>query len=150
MEMLVATAILLVAVGVLTELADVGRQHARGADEAAAAQRICQNILDEILCGARPLQSASESVLFDEPDWTFSVELKPLERFEWEPRLAELRVTVTKASDDSTTADEAKPGKTFSLTRWIRYSSGEKTSRNGASRPAGPPQSSPVSRGPRP
>ncbi len=35
MEMLVATAILLVAVGVLTELADVGRRHARGAEDAA-------------------------------------------------------------------------------------------------------------------
>ena len=57
MEMLVATAILMVAVGVLTELADVGRQHARGAEDAATAERICQNVLDEVLCGARPLQS---------------------------------------------------------------------------------------------
>lgn len=150
MEMLVATAILLVAIGVLTELADVGRQHARGAEEAAAAQRICQNILDEILCGARPLQSTSDSVLFDEPDWTFSVELKPLERFEWEPRLAELRVTVTKTPEEARTSDEAKPGKTFSLTRWVRYASSEKRIGEGGGRAAASPATRPVSRGPRP
>jgi hypothetical protein len=156
MEMLVATAILLVAVGVLTELADMGRQHARGAEDAAAAQRICQNILDEILCGARPLQAVSETTLLDDPDWTFSIDLKSLERFEWEPRLAELRVTVTRAPDEtkrlneSKTLEEAKPGKTFSLTRWIRYSSGEKPLGDGRSRPAAPPGSHPGSRGPQP
>jgi hypothetical protein len=144
MEMLVATAILMVAVGVLTELADVGRQHARGAEDAATAERICQNVLDEVLCGARPLQSSSETVMADEPDWTFSVELKPLERFEWEPGLAELRVTVAK------TAEESKPGKPFSLTRWVRYPSGEKTAFAGRSRPARSPDSHPVSERPWP
>jgi prepilin-type N-terminal cleavage/methylation domain-containing protein len=136
MEMLVATAILMLAVGVLTQLADVGRQHARGAEDAATAQRICQNILDEMLCGARPLQSTADSVMAEEPDWTFSVELKPLDRFEWDPRLAELRVTVAKTPQDS------KPGKPFSLTRWIRYPSSDKAVHEGLSQP--------VSGGPRP
>jgi hypothetical protein len=144
MEMLVATAILLVAVGVLTELADVGRRHANGAEDAATAQRICQNILDEMLCGARPLESTSDTVVVEEPQWTVSIELKPLERFEWEPRLAELRVTVARAPDD------AKPGKPFSLTRWIRYPSGEKTSREGGGKSAASPDRHPVSGGRRP
>jgi hypothetical protein len=142
--MLVATAILLVAVGVLSELADVGRQHASGAEDAATAQRICQNILDEILCGARPLASLSDTVLPEEPEWTFSIELKPLERFEWEPRLAELRVMVTKTPEDS------KPGKPFLLTRWVRYSTGEKTSRAGVGKPVASPDSRPALGGPRP
>ncbi len=129
MEMLVATAILLVAVGVLTELADVGQRHARGAEDAATAQRICQNLLDEMLCGARPLDSVSDTVVAEEPDWTFSVELKPLERFEWDPRLAELRVTVMKTPEDS------QPGKPFSLTRWIRYPSGDKASAQASTSP---------------
>jgi hypothetical protein len=145
MEMLVATAVLLVAIGVLSELADVGRQHARGAEDAATAQRLCQNILDEILCGARPLESISETVMPEESQWTYSIELKPLERFEWDPRLAELRVTVMKTPADS------KPGKPFSLTRWVRYPSGEKTSREGVGKPVGPPPGNhPIRGGPRP
>jgi prepilin-type N-terminal cleavage/methylation domain-containing protein len=119
-EMLVATAILLVAVGVLTELADVGRQHAGRAEEAAAAQRICQNLLDEILCGAVPMEATSEGIVREEPDWTFSVDIKPIDRLQWEPGLAELCVTVVKTSEGS------RAGKPFSLTRWVRYSSPEK------------------------
>ena len=133
MEMLVATAILLVAVGVLTELADVGQRHARGADDAATAQRVCQNLLDEILCGAMPLQAVPETALPEEPDWTFAVELKPLERFQWDPRLAELRVTVQR------TPEESKPARPFTLTRWVRYPSDEKkedaTTTRGGARP---------------
>jgi prepilin-type N-terminal cleavage/methylation domain-containing protein len=143
-EMLVATAILLVAVGVLTELADVGRRHARGAEDAAAAQRICQNLLEGILCGALPLEATPETLVPEEPEWTYLVEVKPLERFKWEPGLAELRVTVTK------TAVGSKPGKPFSLSRWIRYPSGEKTPREGINRPAASPNRRPVSGGPRP
>jgi hypothetical protein len=144
MEMLVATAILLVAVGVLTELADVGRRHANGAEDAAAAQRICQNILDEMLCGARPLEATSDTVVVEEPEWTVSIEVKPLERFEWEPRLAELRVTVARAPDES------KPGKPFSLTRWIRYPSDGKNSHEAGGKPSVLRDSHPVSGGRRP
>jgi prepilin-type N-terminal cleavage/methylation domain-containing protein len=144
MEMLVATAILLVAVGILTELAGVGRQHASRAEDAAAAQRICQNLLDEILCGAIPLASTSESVVPEEPDWTFSVDVEPMERFGWNPRLAELRVTVVKTPEGS------KVGKPFSLTRWVRYFSEEKKPGEDSKIPGAPPNGRPGSGGPRP
>jgi len=114
-EMLLATAILLVAVGVLNELAHVGRHHARGAEDAAAAQRICNNLLDEILSGILPLDSVADTAVADEPDWTYSVELTPLDQLEWSPTLAAIRVTVKPTPED------AKPGKPFSLTRWVRY-----------------------------
>jgi prepilin-type N-terminal cleavage/methylation domain-containing protein len=143
-EMLVATAILLVAVGVLSELADLGRQHARGAEDAASAQRICQNVLEEILCGAMPLESTSETTVSEEPEWTYSVDVESLERFDWEPGLAEVRVTVVR------TPEGARPGKPFSLTRWIRYPSGEKTAGAGVHGPSASAPSPPVSRGPRP
>ena len=143
-EMLIATAVLLVAVGVLAELADVGRQHARGAEEAAAAQRICQNLVEGVLCGELPLEATSETVVPEEPEWTFLVELKPLERTGWDPGLAELRVTVTK------TPQGARAGKPFSLTLWIRYSTGEKRSERGLGQPAALPRRRPGSGGPRP
>jgi hypothetical protein len=131
--MLVATAILLVAVGVLTELADVGRQHAGRAEEAAAAQRICQNLLDEILCGAVPMEPTSEGIVREEPDWTFSVDIKPIERLQWNPGLAELCVTVAKTPEGS------KAGKPFSLTRWVRYSSPGKMPGQGMNKRREPP-----------
>jgi prepilin-type N-terminal cleavage/methylation domain-containing protein len=120
-EMLVATAVLLVAVGVLSELAGVGRRHIRGAKDGAAAQRICQNLLNEILSGSMPLETITDVETPDDPEWTYSVEIKPLDQFRWEPGLAELRVAVAKASEEST------PGRPFSLTRWIRYVSTEKS-----------------------
>jgi hypothetical protein len=113
--MLLATAILLVAVGVLNELAALGGRHARGAEDAAAAQRICSNLLDEILSGIRPLESAADATVDDEPDWTYTVEITPVDQLEWNPSLATVRVTVSPASGDG------KPGKPFSLTRWVRY-----------------------------
>jgi hypothetical protein len=84
------------------------------------------------------LEAASESIVPEEPDWTFSVDIEPMERFEWDPGLAELRVTVVK------TAEGSKSGKPFSLTRWIRYSSAEKKPGEGINRPAGSPNSRPI------
>jgi prepilin-type N-terminal cleavage/methylation domain-containing protein len=143
-EMLVATAILLVAIGVLAELADVGLKHASRAEEAAAAQRICQNLLDEILCGVIPLESTAEDAVSDEPDWTYSIDVKPIERVQWEPGLAELRVTVVK------TPEGVKAGKPFSLIRWVRYSSPEKRPGQDTNSPSAPPKQRPVLKGPRP
>jgi prepilin-type N-terminal cleavage/methylation domain-containing protein len=120
MEILVATAILLVAVGVLSELAYVGTRHASSAEEAATAQRICQNILEEILCGARSLETVSDTTVLEDPEWLYSVDIKPLDQFQWSPGLAELRVTVTSSPENG------KPGKPFSLVHWIRYVSSEK------------------------
>lgn len=126
-EMLMATAILLVSIGVLTELAEVGRVHARGAEEAATAQRLCQNLLEEMLCGSMPLRSASDVVTPDDPDWNYSVEIKPLDQFQWNPRIAEVRVTVVKTPANSETVARSKPGRSFSLSRWIRYPADEKS-----------------------
>jgi prepilin-type N-terminal cleavage/methylation domain-containing protein len=119
-EMLIATAIVLVAVGVLSELASVGQRHARAAEDAATAQRICQNRLEEILCGSAPLDATADAIVTEDPEWTCSVELKPLEQYAWEPGIAELRVTVAKASESTA------PSRTFSLVRWVRRASAGK------------------------
>jgi prepilin-type N-terminal cleavage/methylation domain-containing protein len=124
-EMLIATAIVLVSVGVLSELAGVGQRHARAAEDAATAQRLCRNRLEEILCGSAPLETTADAIVTEDPDWTYSVELKPLEDYAWEPGLAELRVTVRKASEPPT------PSRTFSLVRWVR----QKSSGTGEAKP---------------
>lgn len=147
MEMLVATAILLVAVGVLSELAYIGTRHADRAEAAATAQRMCQNILEEILSGGRPLESVSDAATSESSEWHYSVEIKPLERFRWSPGLAELRVTVVPASEG------AESGRSVSLSRWIRYVSPETQEDGSLSRQdivPDAPHNTPLSGGARP
>jgi prepilin-type N-terminal cleavage/methylation domain-containing protein len=98
MEMLVAAAILLASVVLLSQLADVGTRHARQAESLANAQRICQNVLNEILAGAAPLEPLKDMPLLDEPGWSYSVAFEPLALPLRSPRLGILRVTVTEQS----------------------------------------------------
>jgi prepilin-type N-terminal cleavage/methylation domain-containing protein len=118
-EMLIATGVLLVAIGILSELADVGRIHIRSAGDAAVAQRICQNLLEQILCGDMPLEATTDATWSDDPDWTYSIEINPLDQFNWDITLNEIRITVQKNPEDS------RPSKPFTLTRWIRAASDE-------------------------
>jgi len=97
-EMLVAAAILLASVALLSQLADVGTRHARQAESLANAQRICQNILNEILAGAAPLEPVENMPLRDEPGWSCSVAFEPLALPLQRPQLGILRVTVTEQS----------------------------------------------------
>jgi|GEM_PF-2140897 type II secretory pathway pseudopilin PulG len=97
-EMLVAAAILLASVALLSQLADVGTRHARQAESLANAQRICQNILNEILAGAAPLEPVEDMPLLDEPGWSCSVAFEPLALPLQKPQLGILRVTVTEQS----------------------------------------------------
>lgn len=98
MEMLVAAAILLASVVLLAQLADVGTRHARQAESLANAQRICQNILNEVLAGAAPLEPVEQMPLLDEPGWICSVAFEPLPLPLQSPQLGILRVTVTEQS----------------------------------------------------
>ncbi len=97
-EMLVAAAILLASVVLLSQLADVGTRHARQAESLANAQRICQNVLNEILSGAAPLEPLEDMPLLDEPGWSYSVAFEPLPLPLENPQLGILRVTVTEQS----------------------------------------------------
>jgi prepilin-type N-terminal cleavage/methylation domain-containing protein len=114
MEMLIATAILLASLGLLLQLAAVGRDHAQSAEGHANAQRICQNKLNEILAGAAPLESVSDEPLPDEPGWTCSVAAETLDSPLSKPPLAILRVTVTEDVEGPRHAEQ------FTLWRLIR------------------------------
>lgn len=116
LEVLVATAILMASAVLLFDLAEVGRNHAASAEDRATAQRICQSLMNEILVGARPLQSTPETPLPDEPDWVWSAELKPLELKTRSP-MGQLRVTVARGS-----ITEGR-GEQLTLWRWVRATS---------------------------
>lgn len=114
LEVLVATAILLGSAVVLFELAAIGTEHARSAEELAEAQWVCQAKLNEILSGLTPLQTVQDEPLEDQPGWAYSVEIEPIDEPGLPADLAVLRVTVSEE------VEEDQPGMQFSLTRWIR------------------------------
>lgn len=146
-EVILATAILLGSVIVLSQLAGLGRTHAQNADKLAQAQRICENTLNEIMLGIRPLSPVEaapllpvESVeLQDELQGELSGEtLAPgrdedrligstetpywmhtvrIEAEQGTPGLASLTVEVMEARRSGPRRNR------FSLTRWIRQQS---------------------------
>jgi len=113
-EVLIATAILMASAALLLDLAQVGQKHATSAEDKAVAQRICQSLLNEILVGARPLESVPVEPLPDEPGWAWSVELTPLEARLTDPQIAVVRVTALKEPLANSRGEE------FTLWRWVR------------------------------
>jgi len=119
MEVLLSTGILAGSSIALYELANLGRQHAISAQQQAQAQTLCESKLNELLSGAMPIETISEEPFFYDPEWTYSVELEPIEstsNFELSrmPSLVVLKVTVRKD------AEGRNPVRKFSLSRWIR------------------------------
>ena len=80
LEVLIATAVLLACMIVLTDLAHVGKSHARDAEDLAAAQLICQTRLNEMLAGAKPIRATSQEYPPELPGWILSVEVEPLKK----------------------------------------------------------------------
>ncbi len=110
MEVLLATALLMGCVVVLSELANIGRQHIRKAEKTAAAELICQSALNEILIGAAPAETFERRPVEDPPGWVISLDVQPLEK---RPGLAALEITVAEDLPEDKRAVE------FSLKRWI-------------------------------
>ena len=147
MEIIMATAILMASVVVLARLAGMGRSTAQKADLQANAQRICEQTMNEIVLGERPLQTVERSVLqpigaatfrqessgddavvvqTTQTRWLHSVIVTPLAEM---PEL--VRVTVSVEPDKSLQPGE-QPIETetdqrrdrFALSRWVRKSNG--------------------------
>ena len=129
LEVLIATSILLGSVIVLGELARIGRKHATKAEEMAKAQRLCQEKLNEILSGLSAVDPVEEEVFTEEPNWTYTLQILPLEK----PGLVALYVTVAPEPSTNLTT------KPFTLVRWIPNPDGQQsvtssqTIRNGES-----------------
>jgi len=118
MEVVMAVGILLASAIVLAELAGVGRDHANAAEELAAAQLAAQTKLNEILVSATPANAVQDAPLETPAGWIYSVEIEPLVRDGLPSGLAALHVTVAQDVSDDRPRD--RPGRQFTLTRWIR------------------------------
>jgi type II secretory pathway component PulJ len=110
LEVILATSMLLASAIVLAELANVGRRHADTAEDLAAAQRICQTRLNEMLAGIAPVELLRDEPLKERPGWVVSVDLDSVDQ----PGLAALRVTVREDVPEDRRANQ------FTLVRWIR------------------------------
>ena len=117
MEVIFATAILLGSTLVLVQLVGIGREHAWKADDVTRAQVLCQNKLNELLAGIAPLEPAEDEALEEDPDWTYTVQVEPLDL----AGLVSVSVAVSEVPSDSDLAgrtDQSRRG--FRLVRWMR------------------------------
>ena len=78
LEVMLATVMLLAAVMALSRVAFLARRHAIGAEDRSQAQLLCQNILQELLAGARPLQEVSPEA-FEGDNWVYMIEVEDVE-----------------------------------------------------------------------
>lgn len=109
LEILLATAILLGAVVVLGQLAQLGLRNAREASKMARAQQLCQNKLEAIVLGLEPAESVENVPCDEDPTWLYSIETEPAER----EGMMTVRVSVTEDLPEPSRAME------FSLVRWL-------------------------------
>ncbi len=116
LEVLLATAILLGCLIVLGQLAAVGRDHARSAEDLTTAQLLCQTKLNEVLAGVTPVRTVEQEPLEETPGWVYSIEVDSL----GQPGLVSLRVTVSEDVGEVESGSEERPATQFTLTRWIR------------------------------
>ena len=112
LEVVLATAVLLGCVIVLSHIAFVGRSHMESADQLSIAQLACQTRLNEMLSGAAPIQPVAGEPIAELPGWSLSVAASSAPQ----PGLVELRVTAAKAA---TATGQGAAGKQFTLVRWI-------------------------------
>lgn len=111
LEVLMATAVLLGGVLVLSQIAYIGRRHAERAEMLAAAQLVCKAHMNDLLIGGAAIEAVHEQPLPEMPGWLLSVETEPV----GQSGLVALRVT---AAEEALEMDE-EYRLSFSLVRWI-------------------------------
>ena len=140
MEVVLATALLMGSVVVLSRLVGMGRTQANKAEFQSEAQRLCENTIHEIMLGLRPFESIEEAPLrpisaagFGElkdrvdddmftgmvgesasdanPRWLYAVRIAPVQN---SPELTGLTVEVSQ------TESMLRRPVRFQLSRWVR------------------------------
>lgn len=140
MEVILATALLMGSVVVLSRLVGMGRTQANKAEFQSEAQRLCENTIHEIMLGLRPLESIEkaplraisaagagrledrvanddftgmfgESTADTNPRWLYSVRIAPVQD---SPELTGLTVEVLQ------TGSLLRRPSQFQLSRWVR------------------------------
>jgi hypothetical protein len=138
-EAILATAILVGSTIVLAQLAGIGREHALKADAITTAEVLCQNKMNELLAGIDALQPVENQAFEYQDEWTYTVEVEPLDI----PGLSRVCVIVTEAVADASLANRTEQNpRSFRLVRWTRQST------NFADQPLSPSGSEPSSSDP--
>lgn len=114
-EVMLATAMLLSSVMVLSRMAFLAQKHAHGAEDRSLSQTYCQNIMEEIRAGARPLQNVAPERLEDDV-WIYMVKVEPVD----EADLTEVAVTVDRLDDPESMPPKEDEMQGYRLVRWIR------------------------------
>lgn len=109
LEILLATTILLGAIVVLGQLAQLGLRNAREASKISEAQQLCRNKLEAIALRIEPAEAVEDVPLNEAPRWLYSIEMEPVER----EGMTAVRVTVKEDLPE-----QSRPT-TFSLVRWL-------------------------------
>jgi general secretion pathway protein I len=135
-EVLVALAIFLLALGAIARLIDVGSDNATDAVNQSDAVRLAQSKLAEVEAGVIPADSGSNGTFDTEPGWTWQVVADQTGI----PNLFSVSVTVTRDSGRQSTVvltqmvmDPKVMGKPGEIPKPTTSSSGTTTGTTGAS-----------------
>ncbi len=109
LEILLATTILLGAIAVLGQLAQLGLRNAGEASKQARAQQLCQNKLEAIVLRLEAAEAIEDVPLDEAPDWLYSIEIELVER----EGMVAVRVSVKEDLPEQSRPIE------FSLIRWL-------------------------------
>ncbi|MHB8862093.1 MAG: type IV pilus modification PilV family protein [Pirellulaceae bacterium] len=115
LEVMVATVLLLTAVMALSRVAYLARRHATGAADRTQAQLLCQNIMQEILAGARPLAPVSPES-FEGNAWVFMVDVEAVPS----ASLSKITVQVDRLEDETGRLPTEEEMGGFRLVQWMR------------------------------
>jgi hypothetical protein len=92
----------------------VGR-HAISAEDRTQAQLLCQNILQEVLAGARPLQNVSPAA-FEGDNWVYMIDVESLEGM----TLSKITVRVDRWKDRTGRLPTEDEMAGYQLVHWMR------------------------------
>ncbi len=114
-EVMLATVLLLGAVMALSRIAFLARKHAISAEDRSLSQIHCQNIMEELLAGVRPMRTVAPEA-FEGGDWVYMINVQPLEQ----TSLTVVAVTVDRLDDPEGTLPSEDEINGYRLVRWVR------------------------------
>ena len=115
LEVMLATTMVLGCVMALSRVAFIAGKHATSAEDRSLAQIHCQNIMEELLAGLRPLEPVEPQLLFGE-QWYYAIDVEPLVG----SQLASIRVQVDRVDDDDAALPREDDFQGYQLVRWVR------------------------------
>lgn len=115
LEVMLATVMLLASVMALSRVAFLARRHAISSEDRTKAQILCQNIVQELLAGVRPLDNVSPE-LIEGDQWVHSIGIEMVEG----STLAAVTVTVARIDEEESALPTEEEMSGYRLVRWMR------------------------------